>query len=437
MTAVQPFSYDDERPHPDASTRAERRAEIRALSELGLVELGKASDGIHETHRAISDRIFKTLRWGLGPTVAPVKAVHDAIADGVYLVVGQSMETAGKVSGMAADLPMKQAPSSTKVGSTIIAAVNGVIGDELDSYQSPLADPLSIRVDGEPVPLTDEALAAAFPYAHPRIVVAIHGLVETEHAWAWGESEPYADSLERSGVTTVFLRYNTGRHISTNGRDVAELIDDLVRRWPVPVESVNLLGHSMGGLVARSAAHYGLGAGHGWVRLVRSTVSLGTPHLGAPLEQLVHFGSAGLMKLPETRAFGRLLRRRSSGIRDLRAGTIVDEDWAGRDPDDLARAAAAEVPLLPGADHYFVSATITRNPRHPLSRVVGDGLVLHHSASGTNSTRHIGFDPGNGLHLGRSTHFTLLNSPIIAEKLPTWFALDQLPMPEPLPQLPV
>ena len=83
MTAAPPFSYDDERSHPDASTRAERRAEIRALSELGLVELGKASDGIHETHRAISDRIFKTLRWGLGPTVAPVKAVHDAIADGL------------------------------------------------------------------------------------------------------------------------------------------------------------------------------------------------------------------------------------------------------------------------------------------------------------------------------------------------------------------
>ena len=349
MTAAPPFSYDDERSHPDASTRAERRAEIRALSELGLVELGKASDGIHETHRAISDRIFKTLRWGLGPTVAPVKAVHDAIADGVYLVVGQSMETAGKVSGMAADLPMKQAPSSTKVGSTIIAAVNGVIGDELDSYQSPLADPLSIRVDGEPVPLADEALAAAFPNAHPRIVVAIHGLVETEHAWAWGESEPYADSLERSGVTTVFLRYNTGRHISTNGRDVAELIDDLVRRWPVTVESVNLLGHSMGGLVARSAAHYGLGAGHGWVRLVRSTVSLGTPHLGAPLEQLVHFGSAGLMKLPETRAFGRLLRRqrRLRHVGGLVQGALDPAAAFALETRDADRAETLAVALQP------------------------------------------------------------------------------------------
>ncbi|MFT3899276.1 MAG: alpha/beta fold hydrolase [Gordonia sp. (in: high G+C Gram-positive bacteria)] len=403
-------------------TTAERRAEVRALSELGLTELGKASVGIHETHRAISDRIFGAVRWGLGPSVAPVKAVHDAITDGVYVIVDESLRTAGRIGGMAADLPLRQAPSSTKAGATIIAAVNGLIGDELDARQSPLADPVSIRVDGEAVPLTTDALAAAYPTATGRIVIALHGLVETEHAWAIGEAEPYADRLARDGVTTVFVRYNTGRHISTNGRDVAELIDELVRRWPVPVESVGLLGHSMGGLVARSAAHYGREAGHAWVPLVGTTVSLGTPHLGAPLENLAHHGAAGLMKLPETRAFGRLLRRRSGGIRDLRAGSLVDEDWTGRDPDDLARAIAAEIELLPGADHYFVSATVTRNPDNPLARVIGDGLVLHHSAAGKNRARRIGFDPRNGVHLGRSHHFTLLNDDRIGDRLLEWFA---------------
>ncbi|MFT4201264.1 esterase/lipase family protein [Gordonia sp. (in: high G+C Gram-positive bacteria)] len=401
-------------------TTAERRTEVRALSELGLTELGKASTGIHETHRAISDRIFGAVRWGVGPAVAPVKAVHDAITDGVYLIIDQSMTTAGKVGGMAADLPLKQAPSSTKAGATIIAAVNGLIGDELDARQSPLAEPMSIRVDGQPVSLTRDGLAAAFPSATGRLVVALHGLVETEHAWALGEAEPYAERLAREGVTTVFIRYNTGRHISTNGRDLAELIDELVRRWPIPVESIGLLGHSMGGLVARSAAHYGREAGHAWVPMVRASVSLGTPHLGAPLENLAHHGSAGLMRLPETRAFGRLLRRRSGGIRDLRAGSLVDEDWTGRDPDDLARAVAAEIELLPGAEHYFVSATLTGNPRNPLARVVGDGLVLHHSASGRNSARRIGFDPRNGMHLGRSNHFTLLNDDRVGDKLLEW-----------------
>lgn len=403
---------------------ADRRAEVRALSELGLVELGKASTGIHTIHRAVSDRVFATVRRGTGGVVAPVKAVHDAITDGVYLIVGQTLDTAGKVSGMAADLPLQQPPSTTRAGATIIAAVNGLIGDDLDARQSALAEPMSIRVDGQVVGLTASELAAAYPDAQRRIVVALHGLVESEFHWSMGGSEPYADRLARSGVTTVFIRYNTGRRVSTNGRDLAELLDDLVRRWPVPVESIGLLGHSMGGLVARSAAHYGRAAGHGWVGRTTATVSLGTPHLGAPLESIAHFGSAGLMKLPETRALGRLLRRRSGGIRDLRAGSIVDEDWTGRDPDDLARAAAAEVELLPGAEHYFVTATVTRNPRNPLSRIIGDGLVLHHSASGQNSKRRIGFDPGNGVHLGRLNHFTLLNDPRIADQLAAWFAPD-------------
>ncbi|QKT06493.1 alpha/beta hydrolase [Gordonia sp. X0973] len=404
-------------------TVAERRTEVRALSELGLTELGKASTGIHETHRAISDRIFAGLGWGLGPLVAPVKAVHDAVTDGVYLVVGQSMETAGKVSGIAADLPLAQAPSSTKAGAAIIAAVNGLIGDELDAHQSPLADPMSIRVDGRSVPLTSDGLRAAFPDATGRIVVALHGLVETEHSWAVRSdvSIPYAQRLAADGITTVFLRYNTGRHISTNGRDAAELVDELVRRWPVPVTTIGLLGHSMGGLVARSAAHYGREAGHAWVGVTTATVTLGTPHLGAPLESLAHHGSAGLVRLPETRALGRLLRRRSGGIRDLRDGSIVDENWVGRDPDDLARRAAGEIELLPGADHYFVSATVTANPRNPLARVIGDGLVLHRSATGANSTRRIGFDPRNGVHLGRANHFTLLNDDRVGTQLRCWF----------------
>ncbi|GAB11285.1 hypothetical protein GOARA_067_00270 [Gordonia araii NBRC 100433] len=409
----------------------ERRTEVRALSELGLTELGKASTGIHETHRAVSDRIFGAVRWGVGPAVAPVKAVHDAITDGVYLVVAESMATAGKVGGLAGDLPLKRSPSTTKAGAAIIAALNGLIGDELDARQSPLADPMSVRVGGRPVPLTGDGIAAAFPGATGRIVVALHGLVETEYSWSIGEAEPYAPRLAREGVTTVFLRYNTGRRISTNGRDLAELLDELVRRWPVPVESIGLLGHSMGGLVARSAAHYGRQAGHGWVAKVTASVSLGTPHLGAPLESLAHHGSAGLMRLPETKAFGRLLRRRSGGIRDLRAGSIVDEDWTGRDPDDLARAAASEVELLPGAEHYFVSATVTRSPRNPLARIIGDGLVLHHSASGENSTRRIGFDPANGLHLNKSNHFTLLNDPRVAERLVAWFANPEREVPRP------
>ncbi len=77
-------------------------------------------------------------------------------------------------------------------------------------------------------------------------------------------------------------------------------------RWPVELEEIALVGHSMGGLVARSACHLGAVRGDRWTRLVRQTVTLGSPHMGAPLEQLVHRGSAHLHKLPETRPAGQL-----------------------------------------------------------------------------------------------------------------------------------
>ncbi|RDH11068.1 alpha/beta hydrolase, partial [Tsukamurella pulmonis] len=184
-----------------------------------------------------------------------------------------------------------------------------------------------------------------------------------------------------------------------------------------------LLGHSMGGLVARSAAHSADGAVMAWPAAVSATVSLGTPHLGAPLEQAAHYGSAALMAVPETAPFGRLLRRRSAGIRDLRGGSIVDEDWRGREADALGAAAAAEVPLLEDAEHYFVAATFTRDARHPLGRLLGDGLVLPGSAAGTGKARRIGFTDDAGLHVGRAHHFTLLQSDVVYEQVRAW--LDQ------------
>jgi hypothetical protein len=78
------------------------------------------------------------------------------------------------------------------------------------------------------------------------------------------------------------------------------------------------------------------------------------------------------------------------------------------------------VPLLAGATHYFVSATVTRSPRHPVGRVVGDTLVLAASAPGRSRTRKLGFQDEHGLHLGATNHIALLNHPGVYEKLREW-----------------
>ena len=192
--------------------------------------------------------------------------------------------------------------------------------------------------------------------------------------------------------------------------------------WPLGIAEIALVGHSMGGLVARSACHQAALRDAPWVKAVRRVVSLGSPHMGAPLEQSVHYLSAALSALPETRPFGAFFRRRSGGIRDLRQGSLVDADWRDCDPDALRAAACEEVPLLEGATHYFVSATITRDPRHPVGRLIGDCLVLVPSASGRSRTRRLGFRDEDGLHIGGASHFALLRHPRVYEQLKTWLA---------------
>jgi pimeloyl-ACP methyl ester carboxylesterase len=391
--------------------------ELRALTRLGFDELARASGGIGQFQRAIATRAFRAS----GPAAAPARAIYDGITRGVYAGLGMATRALGVAAGAVAERREGIPLSTTPRGAAGIAAIAGLTGDALEEQGSPLAQPMAVRVEGVPVALEPEALAAVFPNATPRVVVFLHGLMETE--FSWGRAESYGSRLARDlGYTPVFVRYNSGLRISRNGRCLGELMDELVAGWPVEVERIALVGHSMGGLVARSACHRGAEDGADWVGRVRQSVSLGTPHMGAPLEQAVHLLTAGLARLPETRPLANFLRRRSGGIRDLRQGSLVDEDWRDADPDPLRAAACAEVPLLDGATHCFVSATVTRSDRHPLGRLIGDTLVLKPSATGRSRTRRIPFEEEFGMHVGGAHHFALLNHPAVYEKLRAWLA---------------
>jgi pimeloyl-ACP methyl ester carboxylesterase len=362
------------------TTAAEPEAE--ALNRLAREELRALPRGIGEVHAAIAGRVF----GALGPPTRPARLVHDTISRGVYEAV-----SGGLWLGAAA-LPRK-ALSDTSRGATALAALNGLFGDRLEAEGSPLAIPMQVRRIGEP--------------GTPHLVVFLHGLGETEYAWG---SPGYAEAL--ADITPVFVRYNTGRHISENGAALDALLARLARERDV--ERITLIGHSMGGLVARSACHHG----SPWTRRVRHVITLGTPHAGAPLEQAVHTLSAGLNLAPETRPFARLLRRRSAGIRDLRRGSLVDSDWRDQNPEALRCKALTEIGLLGGATHCFVSATVTHDARHPVGRLLGDMLVLSPSAAGVR----IGFSDENGLAVGGTHHLALLNHPAVAEQLRTWLA---------------
>ena len=369
-------------------------SEAQALVRLGVEELASAPQGIKAFHLAIAKRAFD----GVGPAALPVRVAHDAISGAVYGGLGQATRLGGRALEAAIGRRYKQQLSDTPGGAAMIAIINGLVGDTLEQQQSELAKPMTGRVSGTPT---------------PRVAVFLHGLMETD--FSWGHEPNYGSRLaEDAGWTPIYVRYNTGLRISQNGRSLAQLIERTVADWPVDVEEIALIGHSMGGLVCRSAAYRASEDRMSWVRDVSHVVSLGTPHRGAPLEEIVHVGSAALNALPETQAVARFLRRRSGGIRDLRRGSLVDDDWQDRDPDALRAAACKEIPLLDGAKHCFVSASLTRSPRNPLGRLIGDMLVLGSSAAPWREEE--------AFHLAGAGHFALLNHPQVYERLREWLA---------------
>jgi hypothetical protein len=167
----------------------------------------------------------------------------------------------------------------------------------------------------------------------------------------------------------------------------------------------------MGGLVARSAAHQADDASAAWLPLLRTIITIGTPHLGAPLAQVVHLADAALAVTPETAPMSRLLRTRSAGVQDLRHGHVVPGDADG-DPTDP--------PPVAGVIHHVVSGTMTRNPRHPIGRIAGDGMVLPHSAAGRSRRRDVGIPDHHRFELGAVGHLGLLQHPDIADQLVRW-----------------
>jgi pimeloyl-ACP methyl ester carboxylesterase len=392
------------------------------LSALAFDDLRRFPGAIRDMHLGIADRAFR----GVGPAAQPTKQIHDALSSRAYGAIGAGASGLGKAvdalmerNGVGEQVSM----STTQRGSFALAVLNGLIGDQLQRDGSALAQPTSARMHGEQVELDEPSLRDAFPQATPRLVVFMHGLTGDEFCWSWGAEDAYGSRLASDlEYTPVYLRYNSGLHISENGGTVAALLEQLVEAWPVEVHQIALVGHSMGGLVARSAAHRAHEHDQSWVQNVTHVVSLGTPHLGAPLEQGAHLAAVALHKLPETRMLGSFLKRRSAGIRDLRHGSLVDEDWRGRDPEALRAEACREVPLLPWADHFFVSATVTRDPSHPLGRLLGDILVLKPSATGRGRTRRIPFRDEHGHHIGGTHHLALLNHPEVYERLCSWLA---------------
>lgn len=400
---------------PSAAARTRNHArDLRGASQLLVDATRGVTSLVEELHDAIARWPGDLGRAVLAPIQLASRLVYASV-HGVTQLVGGAIDLAlaplGAVLGASAPGPERDA---------VLAAVNGVVGDHLSETDNPLATAMQLRHAGEPLELTPDALRAA-PYATGKLVVLIHGLGTTDRQWRRGDHDHGAALARDLGYTPIYLRYNTGLHISTNGRALAGLLEQLVTAWPVAIDDLVLLGHSMGGLVARSACHAGDDAGHLWRRRLGALIALGAPHHGAPLERGGHDLDALLGASRYTAPFRRLGRIRSAGITDLRWGNVLDEHWQGVDRHARGVDRRRGLALPHGASCYAIAGTLARGAA---SGVCGDGLVPVASALGLHPRPELtlGFPEAHRWIAHGVGHISLLEAPEVYETIRGWLA---------------
>jgi hypothetical protein len=392
-----------------------RLDELRGVSRLAVEATRGVTALVEEMHVAIASgpaivgRPFAVpARLATGPVYAAIQGVTELVGTGVDAALGRL------AAAFTASSPGAQRE-------TMIAILNGVLGDHLQATDNPLAIAMQLRHAGALLALAPEALRAALPGATPRIAVLVHGSCMTDASWTRAGHDHGAALARDLGYTPLYLRYNSGRHISTNGRALAGLLEQLVAAWPVAIDELVLLGHSMGGLVARSAYLAAAEQGHAWPSRPGALITLGSPHHGAPLER----GGNLLEQLLELSAYSAPLaalgRIRSAGVTDLRFGNVLDEHWRGRDrfaPGGDPRTPCA---LPAGVRCYAIAGT--RSTAHG-PRLRSDGLVSVASALGSHprSELALGF-PGAHRRIALGTgHVELLAAPAVYATIRGWLA---------------
>jgi len=391
--------------------------DLRGWSRLTAAVADEVIVGaVYDMHRAISDG---TYRW-IGPVGRPVQRITDAVTDNVYGLVRASIRGVGELGALAAGPRGDDDASPSPAAEKARAIAHGVVGVERIAIAPELDTGMGLRHNSVEVATDPDSLRAAYPSPRPRVVVFVHGLVDTEAVWSARPEAGVALPEHVAGLdaTPVLVRYGTGRSIGRNGADLADLLESLVDGWPVEVTELILVGHSMGGLVIRSACATALAEDHRWTANLRDIVYLGTPHLGSWLEKVANTGS-WVLRQASTRSapIGTLLDGRSRGIKDLRFGMLADDGWDDGRIDELLTGLVPDEPWLPGVTHHLVVGRLRDWEHHPLNHLFGDSLVRKGSASGAGRRRQIA---GGGevriAHVPhRHTHLT--NAPPVADLL--------------------
>jgi len=394
------------------------------LGELIDLTVDRLVAPVEGMHRAIAGRWIRLIM----PRESPIPAQADRAIAGIY----GTIRGAGSLLGTTIPMGARQVAKRRRLkrlwgpgaGRAVQATANAIWGDELARRSSALATTVELRsLNGDRVPVDTAALERTYPKAGSDVVLLMHGWNETEAAWS-RNADSSLPNLQ-SGIaapdrTCLLVRYNTGLSVGASGGALAELIDKITASWPTAIKDLHIVGHSMGGLVARRAVVQAVDVDMEWVSSLRNLVTLGTPHLGSPIEKSLALATRALQIAPESRPIGDFLDLRSRGIKDLRFGGVVNHDWIEH---KWIR------PLAPLDDHgglpesvaqHFATGVITKDPAHPLGVIFGDLVVR--PGSGTGQGRNRSVSATNLRVFGGQKHTDILHDPEVHRQVRSWLA---------------
>ena len=375
-------------------------AYLKGLTKL-VIQATKGTTDLVETMHSTIERAHLPLGESRAATTSGITGlVYKSIRGGTQLV-GTSLDYA-----MQTVIPLlndELVPSRKK--DVFLSIINGVYGDRLLLTENELALGMQFFHQNQAI---DSQLSSNLKSPSTKIMLFIHGLCMSHHCWESGGENLSSKMAETLGYTPVYLDYNTGRCIADNGLELAIQLEKLVDIWPVNVSNITIVGHSMGGLVARSASYYGEKNNCRWLHINKTLVSIGTPHAGAPLEKVAS-ALENLMQLsPYAIPFVRLTKIRSQGIENLRYGEITTSDKF--------------VPLPIDVEYFALAATLNKQQKFTTEKFIGDGLVTPDSAfgQGQDSSSTLLIPAENKRLIYELGHNEMLTDAGVFKQLETW-----------------
>ncbi len=413
--------------------------ELRSAVQLAVSAVEGLTDLVEEMHLNIARPPWPLTAAAKGRTSGFTGFAY-AMVRGTTRLVGKSLDVVlartlplvlgESVSGTQRLLPgRKREPSPER--EAIRAVLNGVVGDQLARSDHPLAIRPRLRQRGVSLTLNRTDLAAAIAQPAPRVLLFIHGFCMSDLQWSRGGQDHSLSLAGQPGSTVLHFHYNSGLRVHENGRALASLLDELVREWPVEISELNVVGYSMGGLVARSAIAQATGSGQRWITHLKKLIFLGTPHHGAPLARGGGWAHELLSLTRYSAPLQLLSGRQSLGLIDLRQGAILEEDPSPAQAiphtvstsqtlsDHTIGATRPAAPLPVGVECYALAGTKSlRGADRPAS----DGLVPVESALGLHDdpARALQINPARQAVIHQSGHLDLLARREVLEQLTLW-----------------